>query len=388
MVDRPTIQTGDLWTDAYANAAGYPILDGDLSQYGHGPKIINDWLDDGSDQIKAQFYGFYNRIKLTIGTGLSINYSGAPILKSDGTLITLSPGSIFVPNNATRFIYVNSDGQIAQATSLPRECIPLGIAITASGAVTQLTDLRNQIIEQVKPISLPAATSPWLPGDVKKTFRSQLESGFLWCDGARYNTADYPDLFAVLGTAHNLVGDPNGTFRVPDMRGRTLVGAGTGTGLTARTLGSAFGAEQVTLASNQMPSHSHTLTDNGHSHVVNDPGHNHSVSDPGHVHQTFDPGHAHLTTFAMGGKGDDVGTVFTNNSPANGYDFNHNVASQSAVTGVVVGASATNIGINNRTTGVTINSNTSGITVNSTGGSTPVSLMQPSRACNFMIRHS
>jgi microcystin-dependent protein len=381
-----TVNTGDIWDAPLANASLYPILDGQVEIPGHGLKVVNDWLDDGSDQIKSQFYGFYNRVKLTIGTGLAINYSGAPILKSDGTLITLSPGQIFLPNNTATFVYINSTGQVAQANVLPKECIPLGLVVTSSGAITQLTDLRNQVIEQVKPISLPAATSPFSPGDLKQTFRTQLESGFLWCDGARYNTADYPDLFAVLGTSQNLVGDPNGTFRVPDMRGRALVGAGTGTGLTNRTLGSAFGAEQVTLATNQMPSHNHSINDSGHSHVVNDPGHSHTVSDPGHIHQVFDPGHGHLISMQMGGKGDDVGTIFTNNSPSNGYDFNHTVASQGAFTGVVVGYAGSNIGINDRVTGVTVNSNNSGITVNSTGGTTPVSLMQPSRACNFMIR--
>lgn len=382
-----TLNTGDIWSAPLANASLYPILDGDVENPGHGPKVINDWLDDSPGQIKQDFYNrFFNRVKLTLGTGLAVNYSGASILKSDGTLVTVSPGQIFLSNNASVFVYINSEGQVTQASSLPRECIPLAFVVTASGAVTQLTDLRNQVIEQIKPISLPPSVSPFLPGDFKETFRTQLEPGFLWCDGTRYSTADYPALFSAIGTTFNITGDPSGTFRVPDMRGRTLVGAGQGTGLTNRVLGSRFGAEQVTLATNQMPAHTHSITDNGHSHVINDPGHNHTVSDPGHVHQVFDPGHAHFTVFPMGGTGSDIGTVFTNNSFAQGFDFNQPVASQTAITGVVVGSASSNIGVNSRTTGISVNSNSSGIAVNSTGGSTPVNLMSPALAINYMIR--
>jgi hypothetical protein len=62
-MSRPTLNTGDVWSESLANASGYPILDG-ASTFGHGPKVIDGWLDDGSDQIKAQFYGWKNRIKL------------------------------------------------------------------------------------------------------------------------------------------------------------------------------------------------------------------------------------------------------------------------------------------------------------------------------------
>lgn len=382
---RPTLQNGDIFGDSLANAAGYPILDGS-DEYGHGPKVVNDWLDDGPNQIKSQFYGFYNRVKLSVGTGLTINYSGAPILKSDGTLVTLSPGQVFIPDNATTFIFINTNGQVAQANALPKEGIPLGVVITSGGNVNQLQDLRVQVIEQVRPISLPAASSPFLPGDFKSTFRAELEPGWLWCDGARYSNADYPDLVAAIGTSYRQPGDPAGTFRVPDLRGRTPVGAGQGTGLTNRTLGSVFGLEQVTLVTNQMPAHTHTINDPGHSHTINDPGHNHTISDPGHSHQVFDPGHGHFTQFPMGGVGSDVGTVFTNNSPQNGIDFIHSVATQGSGTNISIGASGSNLGINSRNTGVSINSNKSNISMSSTGGSTPVNLMQPSRACNYIIR--
>lgn len=49
------------------------------------------------------------------------------------------------------------------------------------------------------------------------------------------------------------LGDSSTTFNVPDLRGRSPIGAGTGSGLTARVLGTNYGAETVTLASTNIP---------------------------------------------------------------------------------------------------------------------------------------
>jgi microcystin-dependent protein len=55
-------------------------------------------------------------------------------------------------------------------------------------------------------------------------------------------------------------GDGSTTFNVPDSRGRTLIGAGQGSGLTNRRLGATTGQEDVTLSVAEMPTHSHTST--------------------------------------------------------------------------------------------------------------------------------
>jgi len=49
----------------------------------------------------------------------------------------------------------------------------------------------------------------------------------------------------------------DGTNGTPDMRGRALVGAGQGDGLTNRIFGSAFGAEEYEIMSNQIPTVDH-----------------------------------------------------------------------------------------------------------------------------------
>ena len=55
---------------------------------------------------------------------------------------------------------------------------------------------------------------------------NNIPSSFLLCDGTELNRADYPELFAVIGTSF---GTPsaNTKFKLPDLRGEFLRGAGT-----------------------------------------------------------------------------------------------------------------------------------------------------------------
>jgi microcystin-dependent protein len=68
-------------------------------------------------------------------------------------------------------------------------------------------------------------------------------------------------LFSLLGTTYG--GNGQTTFALPDMRGRVLIHAGQGPGLTNRDQGESAGAEQVTLNNAQLPAHAHTVTPEG-----------------------------------------------------------------------------------------------------------------------------
>jgi microcystin-dependent protein len=89
------------------------------------------------------------------------------------------------------------------------------------------------------------------------------------CDGTTYLRVDYQSLYEVLDTAFIVDADH---FRVPDLRGRTIIGAGQGTGLTNRSVDDAPGQEAVVLTEGELAEHSHTNT--AHSHT--DTGHVHS----------------------------------------------------------------------------------------------------------------
>lgn len=90
------------------------------------------------------------------------------------------------------------------------------------------------------------------------------KANWLVCDGSEVAQADYPDLYAVIGSTYGSAG--TGNFKLPDLRGRSGAGAGTGTGLNPVALGQQYGEQSHTLTTAEMPAHSHA--DTGHQHTV------------------------------------------------------------------------------------------------------------------------
>ena len=82
--------------------------------------------------------------------------------------------------------------------------------------------------------------------------------GFHPCDGAMMSIAQNTALFSILGTTYG--GNGQTTFGLPDLRGRTAIGFGSGAGLSPIALGQMGGAEKVTLAIPNMPAHNHPIT--------------------------------------------------------------------------------------------------------------------------------
>lgn len=82
-------------------------------------------------------------------------------------------------------------------------------------------------------------------------------SGWMLCNGQLLSIADNTALYALIGTTYG--GDGQTTFALPDLRGCLPVHQGTGPGLSTVFMGEVAGVEQVTLTSNQLPSHIHSL---------------------------------------------------------------------------------------------------------------------------------
>lgn len=101
-------------------------------------------------------------------------------------------------------------------------------------------------------------------GEIKQFAMAALPSGWLACDGAAISRATYAVLFAAIGTTWG-AGDGSTTFNLPDFRGRATIGLGTGSGLTARTLGQTGGNETHILSTSEMPAHTHTTSQLGYS---------------------------------------------------------------------------------------------------------------------------
>lgn len=115
-----------------------------------------------------------------------------------------------------------------------------------------LNMLRHEIVPQLQHVTYYSQS---IIGDYKYSARSNDHLGWIFCDGRSLDREQYSGLFEVIGTSF---GSSNSTsFMLPDFRGRVPGMIGTGSNLTARSLGAAVGAETHTLTINEIPSHDH-----------------------------------------------------------------------------------------------------------------------------------
>lgn len=167
--------------------------------------------------------------------------------------------------------------------------------------------------------------------------------GFLHCDGSLVSKTDYPALYVVLNSNFDDGDESTDEFRLPDMRGRTAIGAGEGLGLSSRQTGQAVGAEAYVLSVDEMPPHAH-------------------LQDP-HGHAVIDSGHYHTRPTAAGGGGTIEG-IFTVDSGG----------------GLGEGGPLTSLGY----TGVSVGSTIA--TSQNSGGGGAHETMQPSLVLQFVIK--
>jgi microcystin-dependent protein len=96
--------------------------------------------------------------------------------------------------------------------------------------------------------------------------------GYLPCDGSIRSAADFPSLYTAIGTTWGTAGV--GTFALPDLRDRALIGTSPGalspTRPSVRALADVAGEEKHTLLVQELAVHKHNYTDPGHSHAPSD----------------------------------------------------------------------------------------------------------------------
>lgn len=130
-------------------------------------------------------------------------------------------------------------------------------------------------------------------GMIREFAGSLAPAGYLLCDGSVLNRTAYPGLFSVIGTTWNTGGETTSQFRLPDFRGKVLIGHGQDTtrSMTARTVGTYLGAETSSLTSTNLPGHTHSAGTMGTESVT----HTHSALSTTvnlahqHNYPTFDP---------------------------------------------------------------------------------------------------
>lgn len=82
-------------------------------------------------------------------------------------------------------------------------------------------------------------------GEIRMVGFNFAPRGWATCDGQLMPIAQNTSLFSLLGTTYG--GDGRTTFALPDLRGRVPMHAGTGPGLSRRSLGDKGGTELATL---------------------------------------------------------------------------------------------------------------------------------------------
>lgn len=165
--------------------------------------------------------------------------------------------------------------------------------------------------------------SSFFPGQLVESASATIPAGFLLCDGSAVSRTTYSALFAAIGTVWG-VGDGSTTFNVPDLRGRATIGSGTGSGLTARTVGQqAIGEENHVLTVAELAAHNHVIN-------ISDPGHTHANSTSYITGGNFFPSGGSSATFTNGTiVANTTGITATSNN--NGSGTAHNTMQPSAV---------------------------------------------------------
>ena len=81
---------------------------------------------------------------------------------------------------------------------------------------------------------------------------------YAFCDGQLLQISQNTALFSLVGTIYG--GDGRTTLGLPDLKGRSPMHEGQGSGLSQRNLGGKYGTQTTTLSVANMPSHNHPVT--------------------------------------------------------------------------------------------------------------------------------
>ncbi|WP_293744402.1 phage tail protein [uncultured Pedobacter sp.] len=94
-------------------------------------------------------------------------------------------------------------------------------------------------------------------GEIRMFAGNFAPYSWAFCAGQTFSIRTYTALYAIIGTYYG--GDGTNTFKLPDLQGRAIVGAGQGAGLSTYNIGNSVGVEGVAINTTQIPAHTHVL---------------------------------------------------------------------------------------------------------------------------------
>jgi microcystin-dependent protein len=178
--------------------------------------------------ISASSYGAPNT---SVTVVLDSGVLATPISSVDYGLLTALNSSIPILTDVQFVVADNSDNSKQFSLQLS----PIATATKRIGSVPNYDIRIGNLPAGIGPLPYSGATIP---------------VGWLECDGSAVSRTTYADLFAAISTTWG-AGDGSTTFNLPDCRGRTAIGAGTGTNAESFTNTAInTGTDRITVASN------------------------------------------------------------------------------------------------------------------------------------------
>jgi microcystin-dependent protein len=250
---------------------------------GMAPSAVNDSARAGSARLRE----FADDIAGAKATGGSSTAYTLATYQAFDTLAHLAGNVVaFTPhatNGAT--VTLNVDGLGAKPLrSAPSVELPAGVLIQGTPYVALYNNATQEFFLHGfygNPYGIPIGCG--LPYFLP----TAPNSSFVFPFGQAISRTTYATLFASMGTAHG-VGDGSTTFNLPDLRGRSIFGKDdmggsaanritlAGSGIFGTLIGSAGGAETVTIAQGNLPNYTlpntlgvtGSITFNGQAYVT------------------------------------------------------------------------------------------------------------------------
>lgn len=240
------------------------------------------------------------------------------ITQANRTIEILTDGTVRVGNGITppgNALFPHSAGNGKMEFVLAPRC---------SADPTNVSDLARKGYVDA---AIEAAGTGIPVGGTLLWFATALPSGFIRPTGQVLVRADFPELFAVLGTTYNVGNIAATDFMVPDLRGRTFIGDGTGTGLSPRVVADILGAETHQLTTGQLPSHNHggsTANAGGHQHILTGTNWTKNLNPGGQNSQSGSGGPSSVSWTNVDNPNVDTSGVHDHTINNNGSDAAHN----------------------------------------------------------------
>jgi len=202
---------------------------------------IDDIYANGTDHLKVYRLAAHPALQVTIGPGT---------YRVWGTEWQYAGGTLTVGASVTTYIMINSAWAI-QTSTLAWNSLYTRLAVVVSGGttITSITDWRNKIV------GWDFGANPAWAMLIWATWTAP--TWYLLCDWTAVSRTTYAVLFALIWSTY-WAWDGSTTFNVPNIKGRVVVGFDS-TQTEFDALGETWGAKTHTLATTEIPGHTHTL---------------------------------------------------------------------------------------------------------------------------------